>query len=87
MSSVAPQEVNKEVNAAKKFDALVKNLIAANVAAGCDDGVKRVCEGVNGHLLHELLVAFKYHDAECVELLRKGVTLIAWLCMSVVQLR
>ena len=47
--------------------------------AGCDDGVKRVCEGVNGHLMHELLVAFKYHDAECVELLRQGVSLVVCL--------
>ena len=39
----------------------------------CDDGIKRVSEGVNGYLLQELLRASRHCDLAVVELFRKGM--------------
>ncbi len=44
----------------------------------CDDGIKRVSEGVNGYLLQELLRASRHCDLAVVELFRE-VWRVHWL--------
>ena len=41
----------------------------------CDDDaeIRRVCKGVNGHLLEVLLRAAQYPDIDCLNLLRHGL--------------
>ena len=49
---------------------------------GCDAGVRRVAGKANGHLFHQLLVAAKYCDPECVFMLREGADVLGELVCS-----